>query len=241
MSQILLASYGPTVGPISPDDLAGLIMWLKADALVLSDNDPVATWTDSSSAGNDAIAAGAARPTFKTGILNSLPIVRFDGGNNILTVTAITYGEFTIFYVYKTTSGGIIGEHSVNAGANNGDYHYQPGGAHFACTGAGGFSAYDLSAPSLADGTFRYISRVMDGTNAGHLAWVNGILGTRTNFVGSGDPGTATNSNNYFIGARSGPALQTTGDIAEIIIYDNALSDANRQGIEAYIANKYAL
>lgn len=241
MSQILLAAYG-TSDVISPDDLAGLILWLKADALGLSDNDPVASWTDSSGEGNNAVqASGSAQPLFKTNVLNSLPVIRFDGSDDSLAVPGLAYGVFTIFYVYIASVGGIVAEHSVNASANNGDYHYQPGFAHFACMGAGGFSAHNISAPSLATGTWRYISRTMDGTDAGHLEWVNGIASTRSDIIDSSNPGTGTATADYFIGGRAGASLFTTGDIAEIIVYDNVLSDANRQGIQNFLAAKYAL
>ena len=31
------------------------------------------------------------------------------------------------------------------------------------------------------------------------------------------------------------------GDIAEIIVYDSALSDTNRQNVESYLNSKYAI
>lgn len=240
---LLIGTHPDNVNPIvQPDDVAGLILWLKADALGLSDNDPVGTWTDSSSEGNDAIQGTTGnKPLFKTNILNGLPVVRFDGSNDFMVVAGFTKGAFTAFYVYKSTAAGIFAEHSVNAGLNPGDYHYIPGGAHFAANGAGGFSGYDLSAPSLAIGTFRYITRVMDGTHAGHLAWVNGVAGTRDSFVGTGDPGTGNVVADYYIGGRAGGSLFNQGDYAEIIIYDNAIPDPDRVGVEAFLADKYAL
>lgn len=228
-------------GPIDPGDLSGLILWLKADALGLSNNDPVSTWTDSSGAIHNATSAGAARPTFKTAILNGLPVIRFDGSDDYMTVSSLAKGAFTAFYVYNASTGGILVEHSVNAGLNNGDYHYIPGGAHVAARGAGGFSAFDITAPSLATGSWRVISRAMDGTDAGHKIWVDGVLGTRGTIAGSGDPGTGSSTADYYIGGRAGSSLFTTGDIAEIVVYNRVLSGADRASIEIYLAGKYGL
>lgn len=240
---LMIGTHPDNPDPIvDPDDVAGLILNLEADALGLSDNDTVTTWTDSSLEGNDATqATPGSKPVFKTNQLNGLPIVRFDGSNDFMTVAGFTKGAFTAFYVYKSTFAGILLEHSVNAGSNFGDYHYVPGGAHFAANGATGFSAYDLSAPSLAVGTFRYITRKMDGTHAGHLAWVNGVAGTRTNFVGTGDPGTGDVTADLYIGGRAGASLFNAGDYAQIIIFDNAISEPNRVGIEAFLADKWGL
>lgn len=231
----------PTVTPGGPGDFSP-ILWLKADALGLSDNDPVSTWTDSSGNGNDATSTGGARPTFKTAIVNGMPVVRFDGSDDFMKVTALPYGAFTIFYVYNVSTGGIIGEHSTNGGSNSGDYHYQPGGAHFAAnaTGGGGaLSAFDSTSPSIGTSTWLLISRTMDGTHAGHLAWVNGVSVTRSSFVGTSNPGTATITDDYYIGARAGTALFTAGDIAEIIIIPSVLSDPDRESIEAGLDLKY--
>lgn len=69
-SGMLLASAGP---PSS-----GLKFFMDPAAFGLSDNDAIATATDSSGQGNHATQSnGAKRPTFKTGIINGLPVVRF--------------------------------------------------------------------------------------------------------------------------------------------------------------------
>lgn len=229
------------LGPITPAELPGLILWLKADALGLANNDPVSSWTDSSGSLHHATSTGGARPTFKTAIINSLPVLRFDGSDDYMIVSGLTKGIFTAFYVYNASTGGIFVEHSVNAGSNNGDYHYIPGGAHVAARGAGGFSAYDISAPSLATGSWRVITRQMDGTNAGHNIWVDGVLGTRSTTAGTGDPGIATTTADLYLGARAGASLFTAADYAEIILSNQVVSQDFLDGIWTYLDDKYAL
>lgn len=149
-----------------------------------------------------------------------------------------------MFYVYNMTTGGILGEHSTNGGVSSGDYHYNPGGAHFAknSTGGGGsLSAYDSTSPTIGTSAWLIISRTFDGTHAGHLAWVGGVAVTRGSFVGTADPGTSVITDDYYIGGRAGTSLFMAGDIAEIIIYNNVLSDPNRVIIQNYLAAKYGL
>src|ERR1051325_4711729 len=67
--------------PFSPSDISGLKIWLKADAGAgSSDGDAVGTWTDQSGTSHDFTqATSSKKPTYKTNIQNSLPVVRFDG------------------------------------------------------------------------------------------------------------------------------------------------------------------
>jgi hypothetical protein len=53
--------------------------WWRADTMGLSDNDRISTWSDSANS-NDLVVTGGAqtRPTYKTGVINNLPVVRFD-------------------------------------------------------------------------------------------------------------------------------------------------------------------
>lgn len=73
---ILLGQAAPTAFAMT--DIAGCLCWVKADQIGgLSDGDPVSTWSDQSGNSNDLTRAGSNRPTYKTGIQNGLPIVRF--------------------------------------------------------------------------------------------------------------------------------------------------------------------
>lgn len=75
---------------------------LDSDSLSLSDNDPVGSWTDSIG-GLVYGASGTARPTFKTNIVNSQPVVRF-ATDDVLTPSgsAFTYGENNTMVVVCT-------------------------------------------------------------------------------------------------------------------------------------------
>jgi len=54
---------------------------------------------------------------------------------------------------------------------------------------------------------------------------------------------TGNATQNMFVGATPGatPSWPLNGDIAEIIMYDTALSDANRAAVESYLIGKWAI
>ena len=73
----------------SPTDISGLSTWLDATSLSLADGAAVTSWSDKS--GNVAPfgqATTAQQPVFKTGILNGKSVIRFDGVDDNLTITA---------------------------------------------------------------------------------------------------------------------------------------------------------
>ena len=115
MSKLLLTKVGSlgldsgNVVSKSPDSVAGLELWLKADAITpVPDGTALATWPDSSGNSRDVIqVSGTQQPLYKTNILNGLPVVRFDGVND--TMTNILYtpnaSAHTILIAYNNYSG----------------------------------------------------------------------------------------------------------------------------------------
>ncbi|MCK5606161.1 hypothetical protein KAR91_29955, partial [Candidatus Pacearchaeota archaeon] len=78
--------------PFSPLSISGLIVWLEAElGFTLSDGDPITTWFDQSGNSNDATQGVAARrPTYRENIINTRPIVRFDGTDDYLATAAFS-------------------------------------------------------------------------------------------------------------------------------------------------------
>jgi len=76
----------------APSNYANLYAWWKADAIVgLTDGQQVASWVDSSASGNNATQSSSSlKPIYKTGIYNGQPCVRFDGSDDILTISSIS-------------------------------------------------------------------------------------------------------------------------------------------------------
>jgi hypothetical protein len=219
-------------GSFSPLDIAGCVLWLKADALSLSDGDPVATWADSSGQNNDATQSGSARPTYQTNELNGLPVVRFDGNNDLMLLTSPITSSSPIsgFVVYKKRTTGVIMVPLCGPTASFSPYfinEYSNG------------VMYVSSEGNYTEATIEHTSFICSSTviSAGpsFAVWFNGS----TQSLAAPAPGGNLDSFDR-IGARATSEC-SDGDIAEIIIYDSALSTTNRQAVENFLMTKYAL
>jgi hypothetical protein len=215
------AGAGPSQ---TPDQIAGLKLWLKADSLSLSDGDPVSTWADSSGNGNDATQGTAGlRPLYKTNIVGGKPVVRFDGTDDYLALTGLNLTDFTAFVVYQTSGNNVL---LGNAGTN-----FQIFGIG---NGANAYSFYD---------NLTFLSS--DILSAPRTSWNQGCITRSGSTVSFFESGVSRNSGTsgllvtlQAIGQVIGVAY-TNGDIAEIIIYNSALSTSDRQSIENYVLVKY--
>ena len=72
--------------------IPNLACWLDAQSITgLADADAVGTWSDLSGLGNNAVqATAAAKPLYKAAILNRLPVVRWDGVDDLMTIAGLT-------------------------------------------------------------------------------------------------------------------------------------------------------
>lgn len=216
-----------------PTDIAGLQGWYKADALVLNDGDAVATWPDSSGLANDAAqATGANQPIYKTSILNGQSVVRFDGTNDFLTVAGITNNTATrtLFFVASATSvptDRVVWALSGTAlmGARNPD-------AQWFYYGNAVDAAIPIGGNALT--SFATIACRINSVTSVDLYRDEGAV---TNL----DPeDTFAGAAALTIGANSGGgASWWPGDIAEVIVFNAALSDANRQAMTDYLYAKW--
>jgi hypothetical protein len=91
---------------LDPNEITGLARWFKADAITgKNDGDSVSQWDDSSgNAGHATQGTGANQPTYQTNELNGLPVLRFDGTNDFLGLSAISSSAQTVFVVAKQAS-----------------------------------------------------------------------------------------------------------------------------------------
>lgn len=211
----------------SPLDLSPLF-WVAADQIAgLSDGDPVGTWLDLS--GNDyhETASGGDRPTYKTGIRNGLPVVRFNGSNYMKTATAnpATSQPTTVFVVTNgpSVSGAVFDSntaaaHLMDSGGGT-QLRIYAGGAvqrlytrdeqwHIHTARYHGASAFIRS-----DGRRHTIGNVGAGALAGVTlgSWGSGVY------------------------------AKTTSDIAEVIVYGSALSLADMVKVELWLAAKWGM
>ena len=206
-----------------------LVLWLDADQITgLNDGDPVATWTDASPAGNDASQAGGVRPIFKAAVVNGHDAVRFDGVDDELRLAAdLSLTEFAIYVVHQTSGDGML----LSSSTENRQFRVGTGGNNdlSAYNGTNNPSSTTLG---VARTSWSYVAYLLAGTT----------LTFRQNGVdfGTGTFGAIDQVN--AIGSFSLAGLNyITGDIAEIIVVDRALSAGEQASLEAYLTSKYGL
>lgn len=203
-----------------PTDIAGCVLWLRADGITgLSDGDAVTTWPDESGEGNDATQATTAKkPSYETGVLNGLPVVRFDGVDDLLQGSSDLTVR-TIFAVVKSDDLAPEYDGLVTGQAGT------DGDLGLLVTPSGYYTNSQSGAIWYVNGT--QTSSVADWSEF-HIAVVkwSGYDYTTSYQIG----------NDRGIGGRY---LQ--GDVAEILIYDSVLSDGDREAVRDYLNDKYAI
>jgi parallel beta-helix repeat protein len=223
---------------------AELVLWLKSDTGVLSHSGLVSRWADQSGHGNDAVQlSSGAQPKLVPGVANGLPALDFDGTADMLRVANnpsldLGSGGFTISYWMR----------SPLTGANNG--HMRKGSGSYNLNG-GGFefrtqrtlleftraikSGY---APRvqyyIAPNIWMHVLVVYDRSGGKATLYVDGTA------VGS-MPSAGTFADTYDLELGHGNDGFFDGDIAEILVYRKALSDAERAQVRQYMLDRYIL
>ncbi len=229
-------AYAPTAD--------GMVLWLDASALALLDGSSVAEWDDLSGNYNHAGQTDEARqPTYVVSGLDGMPVVQFDGSNH-MDVGKSLHGlgierEAAIFVVVSSTLSTEVTVHDVLS-----DWASTAGGATVRIRPNGGLEVYvypnDHRATSAtgivaADEFFVFTSHWFADS---HVLYKNGVSVASTALTDDvGDAETLK------IGAR-GDLLDRSflhGDIAEILIYDRALTSEEREEVEQYLSSKWGL
>jgi hypothetical protein len=210
----------------SPLEITGCTLWMDADQIVGNDGDLVATWSDTSGTGNNATATGAGRPTLKTNILNGKKVVRFSGSNYMSLTSQSSYNSVFMVLNFTGSTTGYKGLYSRTTA----DY-----GIYSNLSTAKKWGLYrnaEISSGKALGTAYRHISVIWRSGSDIDLTTDGIVVNT-----GGGSPfGYAGN----LIGSDEG-TQNHVGDIAEIIIYNTALSTANRRSVENYLRVKYAL
>ena len=238
-------------------------MWLKADTTALEGagdsaehGDNVQIWSDSGT--NDyspSQSTLALRPIFMDDRYNGESVLRFLGDKVIelqynTSSHPLASGEVTIFVVCSGDTHGADGPIIENRDGTRGWWlKYGNTNDDFVFTWGNGSTSYSVdTANNLTAHHAHLISIVLEDTNGdgdadkGYM-YYNGREDDTTNGVHA-PPTSGTQK--FRIGstlsaAGGSSADWLTGNIGEIIIYNRALTEAERQATEAYLAGKYSL
>jgi len=229
------------------NSIPGLISRWTAQSLALANGAAVSTWARSAGVQTASLtSSGSNRPTFVTGAVNGLPAVRFtrtsesvgqwmDSGNWTQTYAV----PLTIFCVFKAAS--LAGQNmdlwSGRFVNNQPVYtHASINGQSRVTVGAGGYGTL-TNATILDTGNYHAVGVVYNGANS--KIFFDSLTATAT---GS----TNQNSTSAMPGIMFGANTQHAGShldgfIAEMIVVQGAMSDADMAGVMGQLGIRYGL
>ena len=231
----------PFYTAFSPTQISGCVLWLDAadpaGTGVLPASGTLTTWTDKSTAGNNA--TGGVSPTYSS----TTKAVSFNGSSTYLQTSLSAVPSNETFFAIFTSTIPISNANRFNciigASGNNGR------DINVLTSFAGNSSAYDLRYDSWAVGSISL-------TGYGGITFNTLTLAT-TQFTGGQGAGSTYGSNfgsfqslsfssssTTRIGAGNGGDY-FTGTINEIIMYNTVLGLSDRQKLESYLAQKWGL
>lgn len=235
MMYINLGIHEESGGGFAPTDISGCVLWLDASQITgLSDGDSMATWEDLSASGEDAAqGTGGLQPTYKTGIINGLPVARFASSRlENTTLTTLGSGDYHLFVVLKRNGGSSyrtffsVGYgvaftpiHSVNPSHN---YYTNP-------IGSGG----NVTDGANADATVE----IFEARKVSNVTYTKKYGGSESSGT-LGDTCTA----GFIVGDYWPSGGQPfPGDIGEVILYSDAKTGTDLSDIETYLVDKWGL
>jgi hypothetical protein len=226
----------------SPDQVANLAGWYKADAITgLTNGAAVATWPDSSSNNLTGTQGNvAARPAYQASMVNGKPVVRFDGVNDLIEsgMSASPANSTTFAVLRPTSTSGAFTIRGSFSGSSTGGLQYRVNNgkqllikqfvAQIGSPSATTLSTTNFSvvAVTLATGASGSYAFYLNGTADGSGSTTETLVAGMTTLIGMGQGGT----NEPF-----------SGDIAELICYSSVLSAADRNSVTAYLGTKYGI
>ena len=253
-----LQGYTPSAISFNPSSISGLQLWLDAtkglfDATsggnpVTTDGATIARWEDQSGSGYHVTQSTSAnRPVLKTGIRNSKNAIRFDGSNDGLVSANIADNNlsamtcFVVAYIAGlggNSLGRYFGRGNQRIWISNGNrstnqlFVHPPGSllelGHETALSSIATSNWYLSSGRWDGGT-SYLTNVSQRINKSASTIGN---------VQTFELASAANTT-YFIGNRTALDRGFNGDIAELIIYNQALTTEQIDSVESYLSAKW--
>lgn len=233
-------------GGFLPSNIAGLSLWLKADAGVFEDSakttsatddgDVVGAWEDQSGNSNDVLQTTTAdKPLLKLNIVNSKPVIRFDGTNDDLSI-----GSFVAELSQPNTIFVVIEVRNLN---NDAFWVFDGQDIVGSQNELRAQTATDpdiwaiIAGASLTGGDIIRDEIILIGAK-----YDGGDSEIKQNDVvtASGNAGTE-GLDGFRIGSRRNNTSYFDGDVAEVLIYNVNLSTLERQQVEDYFNSRYVI
>lgn len=225
------------------------VTWFKADAITGLGNGALLTnWLDSSGHGyNASQGTSGQQPTYVAGAMNGLPVVRFNSSQNtFLSFTRPVQDDFTMLIVFQSTQNnqGTGTAFYQGAGLVNGDLPAVQNDFGTALNangeviaGAGNPDTSTNSGNGYNDGQPHVVTFKRTMTSGAIGLYVDGTQAAAI----TGGTNSLTAPPSLDLGAVPSGGGFFSGDLAEVKIFDTALSDANRVVEENNLECKYGI
>jgi hypothetical protein len=234
-------------GGNTPTTIPNLGLWLKADAGITLVGGAVDVWADQSGNGRDFSAPALANRPAYSGTLNGLPVLTFDGTTDYLigNVASLNIAQnvdgITIIIVAKYATGVMQRSVGISTNANAGrallgvsTTQWQVAGRRLDSDAIGTISG------GTANNNYVIHSGVLRYSLATAGVFINSVSQSDTAFLTSGNTSN-TASLRSVIGCTTDITTFLNGDIAEVIIYQRAISVEERNSVERYLSVKWGI
>ena len=227
-----------------PTAVTGCQLWLDGadtSSLVLSGSN-VTQWNDKSGNGY-SMTNNAGTTTLATASLNSLTTVYTPSGTNTRITNFVGRTKCTMFIVAKAATSRYL--LALNGGflytANDSLLYFQPPAGNYLDI----IDSVGLATPVVSNNTWFILCIGYDNatSNTANPYTINGTTRS-TVIIPRGTPGILTDQNitsTFYINSVNGTNSYDSVYTAEILYYNNTLTTAQRQQIEAYLAWKWGL
>jgi hypothetical protein len=238
----------------APTDIAGLQLWLDASdasSFTFSSGSVVSQWNDKSGNSRHMSQSTVANQPSRSGTQNGRSTVVFDGSNDYMTFDAgsdaIDISPWTWFAVVKDTSSGNSRRILSARRSATGSADFQAGGAIFGYRDTGPaldiFSAGATPASRAYSASTWFLGRsTVDGSSNMQVA-VDSVAASSS--AGS----SSVNARYLTLGGATDPSGNPPlapaatevwlGEIAEVILYNAALSGTDISNVESYLRTKW--
>ena len=224
------------------------VTWFDANAITgLASGAPMAKWADSGGTGINATQTIATQqPVYVTNAINGYPVVRFTASNSsYLTLLRPVQDDFTIMCLFRSTQGSGTDPYFYSgaglvsgevAGVTN-DFGTSLNANGLLLAGTGEPDTTLASSASYLDGKPHLLTFTRTEATGALALYVDGVEVA----TGTGSTDALTAPGQLTIGCQQVLSNFFTGDVAEIKIFDAALTDSLRTAQEGTLESEYGL
>ena len=221
----------PLGSGFSPTSIPGLQLWLDAtdvdgdgQADTLANDSNVSVWVDKAGGDHNASQSDLSKkPVYKTNQLDGKPAIFFDASDDSMATSLSLQWPYTVAVLFNNLDTTHINRRVIQGSSNWLIGPFDGRIQHY----AGDWVSWSLAPPKQ---TGRYYFAVAKNDGSQSTYFVDGIDCTQ-NSSGRGNPNT------IYLG--KGPFETANGHIAEVLIFDEALSSLELYDLHRYVSEKW--